>query len=61
MRGKGVAGEPTELEGCVQGVVWQQGPCTAYTIRKVFLDSPSPPSGLGPWSPHVPGRAARRA
>jgi DNA-binding PadR family transcriptional regulator len=32
----------TELEGCVLGVVWEKGPCTPYTIRKVFQDSPSP-------------------
>jgi len=40
--GMSVASEPTELEGCVLGVVWEMGPCTAYTIRRVFLDSPSP-------------------
>jgi DNA-binding PadR family transcriptional regulator len=34
--------ELTELEGSVLGVVWEQGPCTAYVIRKVFVDSPSP-------------------
>jgi DNA-binding PadR family transcriptional regulator len=33
---------PTELEGCVLGIVWSQGPCTAYAARRVFLDSPSP-------------------
>ena len=32
----------TELEGCVLGIVWSRGPCTAYAARKVFLDSPSP-------------------
>jgi DNA-binding PadR family transcriptional regulator len=32
----------TELEGCVLGIVWSRGPCTAYVARKVFLDSPSP-------------------
>lgn len=32
----------TELEGCVLGVVWEKGPCTPYTIRRVFQDSPSP-------------------
>jgi DNA-binding PadR family transcriptional regulator len=32
----------TELEGCVLGIVWSQGPCTAYAARRVFLDSPSP-------------------
>ncbi len=32
----------TELEGCVLGIVWSRGPCTAYLARKVFVDSPSP-------------------
>ena len=32
----------TELEGCVLGIVWSRGPCTAYAARRVFLDSPSP-------------------
>jgi DNA-binding PadR family transcriptional regulator len=32
----------TELEGCVLGLFWQLGPCTAYAIRKEFLASPSP-------------------
>jgi DNA-binding PadR family transcriptional regulator len=32
----------TELEGCVLGLVWAKGPCTAYALRKEFLDSPSP-------------------
>lgn len=34
--------EATELESCVLGIVWAWGPCTAYVIRKVFLDSLSP-------------------
>lgn len=34
--------ESTELEGCVLGIVWAWGPCTAYVIRRVFLDSLSP-------------------
>lgn len=34
--------EATELEGCVLGIVWAWGPCTAYVVRKVFLDSLSP-------------------
>lgn len=33
---------PTELEGCVLGVVRVKGPCTPYAIRRVFVDSPSP-------------------
>jgi DNA-binding PadR family transcriptional regulator len=32
----------SELEGCVLGMVWANQPCTAYFIRRVFLDSPSP-------------------
>ena len=32
----------TELEGAVLGAVWQDGPCTTYRVRRVFLDSPSP-------------------
>lgn len=34
--------EPTELEAAVLGVIWQQGPCTAYAIRKEFQSSASP-------------------
>jgi DNA-binding PadR family transcriptional regulator len=36
------ARQPTELEGAVLGVLREQGPCTAYAVRRVFLDSPSP-------------------
>lgn len=32
----------SELEGAVLGVIWQEGPCTAYTVRKRFVASPSP-------------------
>jgi DNA-binding PadR family transcriptional regulator len=32
---------PSELEGCVLGHLWKHGPCTAYSIRKTLLDSPS--------------------
>jgi DNA-binding PadR family transcriptional regulator len=32
----------TELEGCVLGLFWELGPCTAYAIRKEFLTSPTP-------------------
>jgi DNA-binding PadR family transcriptional regulator len=32
----------TELEGCILGLVWAKGLCTAYALRKEFLDSPSP-------------------
>lgn len=31
----------TELECCVLGVVWQQGPMTAYEIAKPFVESQS--------------------
>lgn len=31
--------EPTELESCVLGIVWERGPCTAYVIRTVFKAS----------------------
>ena len=36
------ARRPTELEGAVLGVLRERGPCTAYAVRRVFLDSPSP-------------------
>jgi DNA-binding PadR family transcriptional regulator len=32
---------PSELEGCVLGHLWKYGPCTAYSIRRTLLDSPS--------------------
>jgi DNA-binding PadR family transcriptional regulator len=32
---------PTELEAAVLGTVARRGPCTAYAIRKAFLDAPS--------------------
>src|SRR5215471_10904004 len=32
----------SELEGAVLGVVWHRAPCTPYTIRREFLESPSP-------------------
>ena len=34
--------EPTEMEAAVLGAIWQKGPCTAYSIRKEFLESVSP-------------------
>jgi len=33
---------PTELEGCVLGTLHLLEPCTAYRVRREFLDSPSP-------------------
>jgi DNA-binding PadR family transcriptional regulator len=32
----------TELEGCVLGLIWANGPCTPYAVRREFLGSPSP-------------------
>jgi DNA-binding PadR family transcriptional regulator len=32
----------SELEGVVLGMLWSQGPQTAYSIRQIFLKSPSP-------------------
>lgn len=32
----------TDLEHAVLGVVWRDGPCTPYAVRKEFLDSPTP-------------------
>jgi DNA-binding PadR family transcriptional regulator len=32
----------TELEGCVLGLVWELGPCTAYVLRQQLLQSLSP-------------------
>jgi len=34
--------ELTELEAAVLGYLWRAGPCTAYAVRREFLDSPSP-------------------
>lgn len=31
----------TELEQVTLGVVWRDGPCTPYHVRKQFLDSPT--------------------
>src|SRR4051812_35182508 len=32
----------TDVEGCVLGVVWQFGPCTAYAVRREFTVSQTP-------------------
>lgn len=32
----------SELEGAVLGLVWAEGPCTPYAVRRVFQQSPSP-------------------
>ena len=39
---KDKATEPTEMEATVLGALWQKGPCTAYAIRKEFMESLSP-------------------
>lgn len=31
----------SELEHAVLGIVWKEGPCTRYTVRSRFQDSPS--------------------
>ncbi len=31
----------TELESCVLGAIWAQGPCSAYAVRREFAASPS--------------------
>ena len=37
MQYSGMTGKSlTELECCVLGVVWREGPCTAYDLRKIF-------------------------
>ncbi len=39
----GKTGDPaTELESAVLGVLWRDGPCTAYAIRQHFRESPAP-------------------
>ncbi len=32
---------PSDLAAFVLGLVWQHGPCSAYAIRRLLLDSPS--------------------
>lgn len=32
----------TELEACVLGLVWSEGPCTPYRVLRMFQSSPSP-------------------
>lgn len=32
----------TDVESCALGVVWQKGPCTAYTVRREFAISSTP-------------------
>ncbi|MDA1266169.1 MAG: PadR family transcriptional regulator [Planctomycetota bacterium] len=34
--------ELTELEHVALAVIWRDGPCTPYHVRKQFLDSPTP-------------------
>jgi DNA-binding PadR family transcriptional regulator len=37
----GASSSPSDLAAFVLGLVWQQGPCSAYAIRRMLLDSPS--------------------
>ena len=32
----------SEMEGCVLALLWEKGPSSPYSIRQVFLKSPSP-------------------
>jgi DNA-binding PadR family transcriptional regulator len=32
----------SELEAVTLGLIWQDGPCTPYALRQVFLRTPSP-------------------
>lgn len=32
----------TELEACVLGLVWSEGPCTPYRVQQIMKNSPSP-------------------
>ncbi len=32
----------TELEACVLGLIWSQGPCTPYSVQQIMKSSPSP-------------------
>lgn len=32
---------PTELEHCVLGVIWRDGPCSAYAVQREFAQSAS--------------------
>jgi len=32
----------SELEGCTLGLIWEMGPCTIYSVRKVLEGSPNP-------------------
>jgi DNA-binding PadR family transcriptional regulator len=36
------ARELTDLEACVLGVIWRDGPCTAYAVRKELAESTTP-------------------
>lgn len=32
----------TELEACVLGLIWSEGPCTPYRVQQIMKGSPSP-------------------
>jgi DNA-binding PadR family transcriptional regulator len=32
----------SELEACVLGLIWSEGPCTPYRVQKIVRQSPSP-------------------
>ncbi|NNE07470.1 MAG: PadR family transcriptional regulator [Gemmatimonadetes bacterium] len=32
----------TELEACVLGLIWSEGPCTPYRVQQIMKSSPSP-------------------
>lgn len=34
--------KPSELEACVLGLVWSEGPCTPYRVQRMIAASPSP-------------------
>jgi len=39
---KPIATKLSELEACVLGLVWSEGPCTPYRVHRVLNESPSP-------------------
>jgi len=42
MAGRGRGATLSELEGCVLGLVWRDGPCTPYAVRRELRGSPNP-------------------
>ena len=39
--GKPATRAPSDLERVVLGVIWRDGPCTAYRVRQEFVESPT--------------------